>query len=309
MWSDGGWITIIAGPRVPWGQERGQLVAAAWHRESIVNKRIVLVIAIVAVVVSGFVYFREKNLNSDHTITVSGNIEATEIRLSFQVPGRLVERLVDEGYSVKKDQVVARLDKDELAKIKEQAQSSLAQAQFDCQLQQKQFLRMANLLKDNATSAQDKDVAEANYEVAQAKLRGAQQALELAEIRLGHADLRSPIDGFVSVKSADVGEILQAGSPVFTVVDLNDVWLTAYVNETDLGRVKLNQPVDIKTDTYPDKTYRGRISFISQEAEFTPKYIQTTQERVKLVYRIKVDLANANLELKPGMPADGYIIE
>ena len=79
-----------------------------------------------------------------------------------------------------------------------------------------------------------------------------------------------------------------------------DIWLTAYVNETDLGRVKLNQPVDVKTDTYDDRTYRGRISFISQEAEFTPKQIQTTEERIKLVYRIKVDITNPNLELKPG---------
>jgi HlyD family secretion protein len=274
-----------------------------------VKKRIVPVIVIVTAVALAFVYFREKNLNSDHTLKVSGNIEATEIRLSFQTPGRLVERLVDEGYSVKKDQVLARLDKDELTKIKEQAQAGLAQAQSDCHLQQKQFLRMANLLKDNATSVQDKDIAEANYQVAQAKLQGAQRALELAEIRLSHADLKSPIDGFVTVKSADVGEVLQAGSPVYTVVDLNDIWLTAYVNETDLGRVKLNQPVDVKTDTYPDRTYKGRISFISQEAEFTPKQIQTTEERVKLVYRIKVDLANPNLELKPGMPADGNIIE
>ena len=240
---------------------------------------------------------------------VSGNIEATEIRLSFQVPGKLVERLVDEGYTVKKDQVLARLDKDELTKIKEQVQSALAQAQADCQLQEKQSQRMANLLKESATAVQDKDVAEANYEVAQARLRGAKQALELAEIRLGYADLRSPMNGFVTVKSADVGEVLQAGSPVFTIVDLNDVWLTAYINETDLGRIRLNQPVDVKTDTFSRRTYRGRISFISQEAEFTPKQIQTTEERVKLVYRIKVDLANTNLELKPGMPADGYIIE
>jgi HlyD family secretion protein len=274
-----------------------------------VKKRIVPVIVIVTAVALAFVYFREKNLNSDHTLKVSGNIEATEIRLSFQTPGRLVERLVDEGYSVKKDQVLARLDKDELTKIKEQAQANLSQAQSDYQLQQKQSTRIANLLKDDAVPVQDSDLAQANLEVAQAKLLNAQRSLELAIIRLNYADLKSPIDGFVTVKSADVGEVLQAGSPVFTVVDLNDIWLTAYINETDLGRVKLNQSVDVKTDTYPDRTYKGRISFISQEAEFTPKYIQTTEERVKLVYQIKVDLANPNLELKSGMPADGYIIE
>jgi HlyD family secretion protein len=274
-----------------------------------VKKRIVLVIVIVAAVVLAIFYFHEKELSSDDTIKVSGNIEATDILLSFQVGGKIAERFVDEGYTVKKDQVLARLDKDELTKTREQAQAALAQAQADCQLTQKEFLRMDNLLKENATSVQDRDVAEANYEVAQARLRGAQRTLELAEIRLGYADLKSPIDGFVTVRSADVGEVLQVGSPVFTVVDLNDIWLTAYVNETDLGRVRLNQPVDVKIDTYPNKTYKGHISFISQEAEFTPKQIQTTEERVKLVYRIKVDLPNPNLELKPGMPADGYVVE
>ena len=102
---------------------------------------------------------------------------------------------------------------------------------------------------------------------------------------------------------------MQPGSTVFTVADLNDIWLTAYINETDLGKVKLNQEADVKTDTYPDKVYKGRISFISQEAEFTPKQIQTHEERVKLVYRIKIDISNPNFELKPGMPADGYIRE
>ena len=156
---------------------------------------------------------------------------------------------------------------------------------------------------------QNNDITQTNLEVAQAKLLEAQHALELAVIRLNYADLNSPIDGFITVKSADVGEVLQAGSPVFTVVDLNDIWLTAYVDETELGRVRLDQPVDVKIDTYPNKIYKGHISFISEEAEFTPKQIQTTEERAKLVYRIKVDIANVNLELKPGMPADGYIIE
>jgi HlyD family secretion protein len=286
-----------------------RIVATVLHREIIVKKRIVIVIVVAASVVAAIFYFREKDLSSDDDIKVSGNIEATDILLSFQVGGKLAERLVDEGYTVKKEQILARLDKNELTKTREQAQAALAQAQADCQLAQKEFLRMANLLKENATSVQDRDVAEANYEVAQARLRGAQRALELAEIRLSYADLKSPINGFVTVRSADVGEVLQVGSPVFTVVDLNDIWLTAYVNETDLGRVRLNQPVDVKIDTYPDKAYKGHISFISQEAEFTPKQIQTTEERVKLVYRIKVVLANPNLELKPGMPADGYVVE
>ena len=108
-------------------------------------------------------------------------------------------------------------------------------------------------------------------------------------------------------KSAEADEVVQAGQTIFTIADLHNIWLTAYINETDLAKVKLNQEVEVKVDSYPGKTYQGRISFISQEAEFTPKQIQTTEERTKLVYRIKVMIDNSHLELKPGMPADGYI--
>ena len=93
-----------------------------------------------------------------------------------------------------------------------------------------------------------------------------------------------------------------------TAVDLNDIWVTAYINEKDLGNVKLNQKAYVKIDSFPNKKYNGWITFISQQTEFTPKYIQTTEERVKYVYRIKVKVDNSSLELKPGMPADAYIM-
>ena len=92
-----------------------------------------------------------------------------------------------------------------------------------------------------------------------------------------------------------------------TAVDLNDIWVTGYINENDLGRVKLNQEAYVMTDSYKNKKYKGWISFISSQTEFTPKYIQTTEERVKYVYRIKVRVDNSTLDLKPGMPADAYI--
>jgi HlyD family secretion protein len=95
---------------------------------------------------------------------------------------------------------------------------------------------------------------------------------------------------------------------VVTIGDLRNAWLRAYIGETDLGRVKLGQSVRIRTDTYPGKTYEGRVSFVASEAEFTPRTVQTPKERVKLVYRIKVDMANDAMELKPGMPADAEIV-
>jgi HlyD family secretion protein len=103
------------------------------------------------------------------------------------------------------------------------------------------------------------------------------------------------------------GEVVQPGTPVFTAINLDDIWVTAYINEGDLGKVKLNQKAYVQTDTYKGKKYDGWVSFICDQAEFTPKYIQTSEERVKYVYRIKVRVDNSSLELKPGMPADAYI--
>jgi len=242
-------------------------------------------------------------------IKVSGTIEATDVRLSFRVAGKIKELLTDEGRVVKLGEIVARLDTDELKKIKDEAAASLKAAQYTYERARDDYARLENLFKAGSISAQRRDSAKTAADAARANVEALSASLALAKTRLGFADLASPLDGFVLVKSAEAGEVVQAGTTIFTVADLRDIWLTAYINETDLGRVKLNQEAYIKTDTYPNKQYRGRISFIAQEAEFTPKQIQTTEERVKLVYRIKIAIDNTYLELKPGMPADGFIIE
>jgi HlyD family secretion protein len=118
----------------------------------------------------------------------------------------------------------------------------------------------------------------------------------------------SPINGVVLVKAADVGEVLAPGTSVVTVGDIEHPWLRAYIREQDLGRVKLGDKVRVTTDSFREKFYDGRISFISSEAEFTPKQIQTSEERVKLVYRIKIDIDNAHHELKSNMPADAEVL-
>src|SRR5262249_13365323 len=108
-------------------------------------------------------------------------------------------------------------------------------------------------------------------------------------------------------KAAAVGEVVAPGTTVVTIGDIDRPWLRTYVPETQLGRVKIGQPVHITTDSYPGKVYNGKITFIASEAEFTPKQIQTPQERVKLVYRIKIDVENPNRELKLNMPVDAEI--
>jgi HlyD family secretion protein len=142
---------------------------------------------------------------------------------------------------------------------------------------------------------------------ARARVRQSREARALAEIHMDYATLPSPLTGTVLAEHTEAGEYVSPGTPVVTVGNLEQVWLRAYINETDLGRVRLGQAVDISADTFPGKTYQGRITFIAAEAEFTPKSVQTEKERVKLVYRIKITIENPQHELKPGMPADGVI--
>ena len=129
----------------------------------------------------------------------------------------------------------------------------------------------------------------------------------MSQVNLSYTELRAPSAGVVTVRQAELGEIVAPGSPVVTLADLDHIWLRAYISETDLGRIAWGQNVTITTDTYPGKQYHGCISFISSDAEFTPKSVQTTKERVTLVYRIKIDIDNFIHELKPGMPADARV--
>ena len=140
-----------------------------------------------------------------------------------------------------------------------------------------------------------------------ARVEQARAAVALAETQVANTRLVSPLTGIVLSDSIEPGEYVSPGTPVATVADIAHVWLRAYVNQTDLGRIRLGQKIAVHTDTFPDKSYEGTVGFIASEAEFTPKTVQTTKERVKLVFRIKIDLANPDDELKPGMPADATI--
>ncbi|NOR24496.1 MAG: HlyD family efflux transporter periplasmic adaptor subunit [Desulforhopalus sp.] len=142
---------------------------------------------------------------------------------------------------------------------------------------------------------------------ARAKVRVAVETVNQAKQQLSYTELVAPMNAVVLSTSAEAGEYLNPASPVLTLGRVDKPWLRAYIHEKDLGRIQLGQQVEVTTDTFPDKTYPGRLSYISSQAEFTPKTVQTFEERVKLMFRIKVLLDNPDNELKPGMPADGLI--
>lgn len=266
-----------------------------------------IIVVVAAMAAAAFVTIQKYAFKSK-TIKVSGTIEGDDVRISFRVGGQIEELLADEGTVLTIGQTVARLNTDELSKIRNEQAALLKAAEFEYQLAQIDYVRAENLLTAGSISVQKRDAAKTKNDTLKSEVERYKASLELAETRLGFAELGSPLNGYVITKSALQGEVVQEGAPVFTAIDLNDIWVTAYINETDLAKVKLNQKAYVTTDTYKNKKYNGWISFICQQAEFTPKYIQTTEERVKYVYRVKVRVDNSSLELKPGMPADAYII-
>jgi HlyD family secretion protein len=143
---------------------------------------------------------------------------------------------------------------------------------------------------------------------AKARVDASAAGLSLAETRLGQAVLTAPMAGLVLAKHAEPGEMLAPGAPVVTIARMDEVWLRGYIPESEVGRVAIGQRARVSADAWPGRVLEGRVSFISAEAEFTPKNVQTEKERVKLVYRIKITLPNPKGELKPGMPVDAVIM-
>ncbi|MBZ5606083.1 MAG: HlyD family efflux transporter periplasmic adaptor subunit [Acidobacteriia bacterium] len=387
------------------------------------KKRIILLLLLCAIGAAGWYVWRAEHDNNGNRIVLSGNLELTQVDISFKIAGRLIERTVDEGTWVKKDQLIARLDPIQLraqtARDKatvigtessyrqlettiayqratlesdiaarraelnqasaqldallsgsrsqdiQQAQAAVTDSTAQLQLAQQDWERAQRLFKNEDISRQQYDQAKTKVDSAQALLRQAQERYSLvkegprkediagqramvaraeaavrtaeanrlelqrkeqelvqrkaaieqsraqagiSEAQLSDTEVFTPIDGVVLVKSAEPGEVLGAGTTIVTIGDLEHPWLRGYINETDLGRVKLGQKVKLTTDSFPGKAYWGTISYIASEAEFTPKQIQTKEERVKLVYRIKVDVDNSSHELKNNMPVDAEII-
>jgi len=148
---------------------------------------------------------------------------------------------------------------------------------------------------------------EREVEAVKAQVKAAAAALELAEIQLRYTRLTAPFGGIITSRNLEPGEVVTPGREVISLADLSTVDLKIVVDETQIGKVTPGQAVKVKIDTFPDRTFQGRVAYISPEAEFTPKIIQTHKERVKLVYLVKISISNPDLELKAGMPADAWL--
>ena len=191
--------------------------------------------------------------------------------------------------------VVTEKERDSVKLVYEVAKSKLTESESVLKLAQGNLARI--------------DAAKQDIETSIAQINASKAALNQASIQLGYTQLKSPMDGIVTSRNIEPGETVNAGREVITISDLSRVDLKIFVDETEIGKVKPNQKVEVRVDTFPGKSYIGYVSFISPEGEFTPKIIQTKKERVKLVYLVKVSIVNPNFELKAGMPADALLAQ
>jgi HlyD family secretion protein len=289
-------------------------------------------------------------------LVLSGTVDARQVDVSFQAPGRLARLLADEGQAVQSGAVVAELDTSDLRLAADRAraqtgsarnayaalkagarpqelraaEAAVAQAAADRRFADLALVRTRELVAQHFVSPEQMDRARSTADAAAARQDQAQQTLALlragarredlqraqaeleaaraaqasAERLLDYAGLVSPVGGVVSVRLAEAGQVVASGQPVLRIAEFTKPWVRAWLAQADLPRVQLGQPVDVRVDGLPGEVLHGKLAFISPQAEFTPKTVETKALRVDLVYRIKVDVDDRRGLLKIGMPAD-----
>ena len=280
----------------------------------------------------------------DVSVKITGRIVERLVKEGDRVArGQVLVRLDDSELAadVKRQEAALRaaqatlrdLEKGARPQEIEDARAAVSSVEATRTMTEREYQRTEQLFKQNLIAAQDVDRARQAYEVAKAQewsarerlalvLEGprpdqidaarwqvtqAEAALAQARSRLREAIVVSPIDGVVLRKNLEVGETANPGVPILTLVDPKDVWLRAYVPETEVGRLKVGDPGRVRVDAFPDRVFTGRLIEIGSEAEFTPRNVQTKKERVNLVFRIKIQIDNPDGLLKPGLPADADV--
>ncbi|MFJ2322387.1 HlyD family secretion protein [Pseudomonas sp. NPDC087817] len=267
----------------------------------------------------------------------NGRLEATEVQIASKTPGRLAEVLVDEGDKVTQGQLLARMDTRTLEAQRNQAEAevlrareNLNAAQANVQLRQSELLlaqqelgRSQSLFKHGFVSAQVIDqlqsrigtgnaavtAARAQVSAVAAAIGAAQAQVAQLTSEIDDSSLRAPIDGVIQLRMAEPGEVLGAGGRVLLLIDLNDQYMNLYLSASVAGRLAVGDEARVLLDALPDKPLPAKISFVAGKSQFTPKEVETRDERQKLVFRVKLRLTQPSAvpQAKPGMPGAGYV--
>jgi len=251
------------------------------------NKRppvvaIVLVVALVAAGVGGYFWWRSQQSAQSGALEATGAVETTEYLVASAIAGRVTTVTVGEGDAVKAGQVLAKLDDAALRLQVEQASAGVSAA--------------------NAAVKQAKDTGTtADTEAAKARLAQAKAGVKLAQVQLGYATVTAPHAGIVAAVAANAGQNASPGKTLATISDTSNLFVRVFVPETRIGDVKLGQSVTVTTDSSA-ATYNGTVEFIASQSEFTPNNVETKEQRVKLVYEVRLRVTDTSDVLKAGMP-------
>lgn len=301
-----------------------------------------LAVLIVGAGVGGFAWWQSQlDGLPDYIARGNGRIEAEEVHVATKYAGRVAEVLVNEGDMVAAGQVLARMDtaelRAELAALRAsvaQAEENVAEAraliierQSTLKFAEQELQRAETLVSRGHISQQqadqrrnERDVAKAALEAAQARLASAQRAVEAAEAQaarietqLAESTLVAPRAGRVQYRLAEPGEVLASGGRVVTLLDLTDVYMTIFLPTADIGRLLIGNEARIILDAVPQYVIPARVSFISAEAQFTPREVETRSEREKLMFRVKVkidpQLLTAHIDkVRTGLPGEAYVM-
>ncbi|HVN71783.1 MAG TPA: HlyD family efflux transporter periplasmic adaptor subunit [Desulfomonilia bacterium] len=301
-------------------------------------KRIAAAIVLVLLVgaLSFYILFKDKSSLPQGIIAGNGRLEATEVDIATKLSGRLTEVLVKEGDFVDKDQVVARMDVTtlkaqlkqamaEVMRIKQARQTALSRVEgirLKCDLAVKELQRSKNLFAQGIVTQQQYDRDQTTKQALDAECAAAQSAVSetdaainaaIAQTERLNADindcmLKSPIKGPVLTRLAEPGEVLPNGGKVLTIVDPTDIYMNVYLSERVAGEIPMGAESKVLLDAIPDKPFPAKVAYVSEKAQFTPKEVEATEERQKLVFRVTVSFQEyEDPRLKPGMPGIAYI--
>lgn len=243
-------------------------------------------------------FFRSTNKD----LTIYGNVDVRDVALSFRVSGRVIKMNFDEGDHVKAGTILANLDQDTYQADLASAKAELAKSNAELKNAEIIFKRRSELVPTGAVSKSQYDNAEANFDESKAKVEAAEAQLVKAEIALKDTAIYAPSNGTILTRVREPGSVLAATQPIYTLSVDDPVWVRTYIEEPNLGKIFPGQKALVYTDSRPKKPYEGHVGYISPQAEFTPKNVETTNLRTDLVYLLRVVVDNPNNGLRQGMP-------
>jgi membrane fusion protein YbhG len=264
-------------------------------------KKILIVIAGALLALVGYgLYNKNHVVVAKDYLALYGNVDIRDVTLGFRVSGRVAQMRREEGDSVKQGDVLAVLDTDYFLDDVALAQAELDEAKAIATHAVQAYSRLAKLLKTGAAAQAKYDELQAQKVATKARKVRATTKLKLLRTRLADTKLRAPNDGVILTRVLEPGSVVALGGPVYVLALNRPVWVRAYIDEPLLGQVYPGQLATVFTDN--GGQYQGQVGFISPQAEFTPKTVETTQLRTKLVYRLRVIVDNADKGLRQGMP-------